>query len=98
MIGILMQGYADFADGGIDAVFGINKHVFSPQPLHDLLASDDTSILFGQQNEQFHGDVFELHNAAVAPQLEAGAVDLELAKVKKGRGHHIPPTRAGEKP
>jgi hypothetical protein len=30
---------------------------------------------------KFHGDVFELHNAAVAPQLEASAIDLKFAKL-----------------
>ena len=71
---VLTQGSPNFADGGIDAVLGIDEYVLPPEALNDLLASNDLPIFFEKEEKQLHGDAFELQQLAVPSQLEARTI------------------------
>jgi hypothetical protein len=38
----------DLADGGVNAVLGIEENLISPEPVDDLLSADNLPISFGQ--------------------------------------------------
>ena len=42
------------ADGGVDAVFGIDEDVAGPQPFSDFLPRDEFALARGKQDEQLH--------------------------------------------
>src|ERR1022692_380840 len=48
---VVSECLADLADGGVNAVLGINEDIFSPKPLDDLLTGGDIALLFGQQDQ-----------------------------------------------
>jgi hypothetical protein len=58
-LGIVFQGLPDFPDRGVDAVLGVDEDIFAPEAVANFLAGDDAALLFGEQEEQFHGDAFE---------------------------------------
>ena len=93
MVGIVFQSLANFADGGIDAVLGVDEDFFAPEAVDDFLAGNDVAVFFREQEEQFHGDAFEFQDAAVAPQLEAGAVELKFSEFVLRLRHAAPKLR-----
>ncbi len=68
-------------------MFRINENVFAPKPVDDLLPTHQIAILLCQQDEQFHGDAFELQDVSVAAKLETGAVQLKFAELVIKRRH-----------
>jgi hypothetical protein len=55
-------------------VLGIKENIFAPQSLDNLLTAHHLPIFFQQQDEQFHGNVFELQQAIIASQFKTGAI------------------------
>jgi hypothetical protein len=43
---VVAKGLADFADGGIDTVLGVDEDFVAPEALGDLRASDDFAFAF----------------------------------------------------
>jgi hypothetical protein len=46
LFGVVIQDEANFADGAVDAVIGIEKYAFAPNPFDNLLAGDEFTGLF----------------------------------------------------
>ena len=44
LLRVVSQGLADFADGGVDAVFGIDEDILAPETVDDFLAGDDATL------------------------------------------------------
>jgi hypothetical protein len=57
---VFPQRGPNLVNGGIDAVLGIKENIFAPQSLDNLLPTHHLPIFFQQQDEQFHGNAFEL--------------------------------------
>ncbi len=62
-------------------MLGVNKYILTPKPVDDLLPADDIAIFFRQQDEQLHGNAFELQHSVIAPQFIMGAIKLKLTKL-----------------
>jgi hypothetical protein len=77
---IVPEREADFAYGGVDPVLGIDKNIFAPETLDDLLPCDEMPILGREQDEQLHGIFFELYGATGAQKFVAVAVEGELVE------------------
>jgi hypothetical protein len=71
-------------------VLGIKENIFAPQSLDNLLTAYHLPIFFQQQDEQFHGNAFELQRAIMASQLKTGAIQFKIAELVGGRGHDTP--------
>src|SRR5579859_1708068 len=77
---VILQGHANLADGRIDSLPGIHKHIVSPKPLDNFFAGNQLAFLLGEENEEFHGNFFQLHRLALPPQFIAPKVELELGE------------------
>jgi hypothetical protein len=84
---------ADFADGGIDAVFGIDEDFCTPEVLGNFRPGDELAIAGGQQDEQLHRLAFELEASTGASELKAVAIQLEVAEFEDGNRHWEDPPR-----
>ena len=98
IFGVVFERLADFADGGVDAVLGIDEDILAPDAVDDFLTGDDGSILFHQKQEQFHGDALQFQDAAFAAEFEARGVELKIAKLvgrcRQAELHRSPETIA----
>jgi hypothetical protein len=91
LLGIIAQGLANLANCGIDSVFGVDEDLFAPEALDDLLAGGDAAFFFGEQDQQFHRDALDFLDATVAPQFEAGGIELKVAEVVDTGRHNTSP-------
>ncbi len=80
LVGVVLQGQANFADGGVDALPGVDEHAVAPELLDDLLSRHQLAFALRQQDEQFHGDSFQLDRAPAPPQFVTAKVELEFVK------------------
>ena len=87
LFGIVFEDLADFSDRGIDCVIGIKKDVLAPKLLNDLFPRYQLAGPLYQQEQDFHGDSFQLQRAAGTPQLIGANVQLEIFKSDKVCGH-----------
>src|SRR5579885_2025295 len=60
LLRIVPQRLANFVDCCIDPMLSVYEDIFSPEPVHDLLPGGHAAVLLDQQDEQFHGDAFQL--------------------------------------
>ena len=74
---------AELADGGIDAVLSIDEDFAGPEALGDFGAGDELTFAGGEEDEQLHRLAFDAQRFAVAQQLKAAAVKLEVAELVK---------------
>src|SRR5208282_3371655 len=75
----------NFADGGVDAVFGVDEDIPAPETVHDFLAGDDATLPLQKKDQQLHGDALEGNalaflGASLATQLEAGAIEPKFGE------------------
>ena len=80
LVGIVRQGAADLADGGIDSLFDVDEHIFAPQLAGDLLAGDQLAPLLYHEHEQLQRQAFEPNRAATAAELKAAVIQLEIVE------------------
>jgi hypothetical protein len=78
--GIFSQRVANFSDGGVNAVIGVEVDVFPPQAHDDFFATDQSSIFPDQENQQIHGDAFQMYRFSATSQLISAYIQNELAK------------------
>jgi hypothetical protein len=69
-------------DDGVQASVDVDEDIGSPEFLDNLVAPDELTTSLHQEEQQFHGQPFQLHRAFVAAQLVAGDVQFALAKTK----------------
>src|SRR5262249_588844 len=81
LLGIIAESEANFANRCIDAVLSINKYVFAPEAVDDLLPSDKVPVFARQQDEQLHRDLFQLDGPTGAEQFVAVAVEGEFVEL-----------------
>jgi hypothetical protein len=98
VVRVVFQGLADFADGGVDAVFGVDEDILAPETVDDFLAGDDATLPLQKKDQQFHGDALEGNalaflGASLAAQLEAGAIELEFSEFVLRLRHTAPKLR-----
>jgi hypothetical protein len=84
---------ANFADGGIDAVFGVDEDFRTPEAFGDFRPGDELAIAGGQQDEQLHRLAFELEASTGASELKAVAIQLEVAEFEDGNRQWMVPPR-----
>ena len=72
---------AEFTDGGVDAVFGIDEDLGRPEASGDLLARDELTVAFGEQDEQLQRLTLDAHGVAITEELERAAVKPEVAEL-----------------
>lgn len=87
VVGVFAEGVADFADGGVDAVLGVDEDFGVPEGAGDLVARDEAAAGGGEKDEELHGLAFETQGRAAAAQLEARAIQLKLAELDDAGGH-----------
>jgi hypothetical protein len=87
VVGVFAEGVADFADGGVDAVFGVDEDLGVPEGAGDLGTGDEAAAGGGEEDEELHGLAFEAQGDAAAAQLEALTIEVELAEFEYAGGH-----------
>jgi hypothetical protein len=80
LIGIVFEDLADFPDRGIDCVIGIKEDVLAPKPFNDLFPRYQLARPPYKQEQDFHGDSFQLQRAAGTSQLVGSEVQFEFIK------------------
>ena len=81
MVRIVAELVAELTDGGIDAVFGIDEDFARPEPIGDLVTSDELPFARGEQDEQLHGLTLNAQGVAVTEKLERSAVKPEVTEL-----------------
>src|SRR5262250_402942 len=56
LLGVVVEDLADFPDGPVDTVVGIEKNVLAPHPFGDLIAADNLTSLLNEEEQNFQGD------------------------------------------
>ena len=69
LFGIVLEDLADFPDRSIDCVIGIKEDVLAPKLFNDLFPRYQLAPPLHQQEQDFHGDSFQLQRAAGTSQL-----------------------------
>jgi hypothetical protein len=87
LLGVVFQGLADFSDGGVNAVFGIDEDILAPETVDDFLAGDYATLALQKKHQQLHGDALQFQGVAVAAQFEAVAVEFEFVEMVARAGH-----------
>ena len=64
---VVAEGLADFADGGVDAVLGIDEDFVAPKAFGDFGARDEVAFAGGEEDEQLHWLAFELEASTRTP-------------------------------
>src|SRR5215471_16713050 len=54
LFGIIFQRLPDPANGGVDAVVGVDENAFAPDPFDNFLTNDQLATALYQQEQQFH--------------------------------------------
>ena len=72
----------DLFHGGVQTVVEVHERVGWPEPLAQILASDDVARSIQQRRQYLRGLLLELHPAAVAVQLPARAVEHEPGELE----------------
>ena len=54
IFGVVAEKMAELADGGVDAVLGVDEDFAGPEALGDLGAGDELALPGGEQDEQLH--------------------------------------------
>ena len=54
IFGVVAKEMAELADGGVDAVFGVDEDFARPEALGDLCAGDELALARDEQDEQLH--------------------------------------------
>ena len=98
VVRVVFQGLADFADGSVDAVFGIDEDILAPETVDDFLAGDDATLALQKKDQQLHGDALEGNALAflgtsLAAQLEVGAIELKFGEFVLRLRHTAPKLR-----
>jgi hypothetical protein len=98
IVGVVSQRLADFANRGVDAVFGIDEDILAPETVDDFLPGDDAILPLQKKDQQLHGDALEGNalaflGAPLAAQLEAGAIELKFSESVLRLRHTAPELR-----
>ena len=84
---IVAEKMTEFADGGIDAVIGVNKDVAFPELLNNLPPRNQVSLARHQQDKQVERLGFNAQGSSPSEQLKTPAVKFELAELKHRLRH-----------
>ena len=77
-LGVVLQYLANLADGGVDAVVGVEEDVLAPNPFYDLVTGHELPSSFNQEEQQLHGNSFQLERPAGAAQFVGAHVQVEI--------------------
>jgi hypothetical protein len=91
LFGIVAERTADFPDGGVDAVPGVYEDIVAPEMVDNLLTADEITVSHHQQDEEFHGDFFELEDVAGPAQLITSGIEFEIREFDFRERHFSPP-------
>ena len=85
VVRVVSQRLADFADRGVDTVFGIDEDILAPETVDDFLAGDDATLPLQKKDQQLLGNALKGNalaflGASLAAQLEAGAIELKFGE------------------
>jgi hypothetical protein len=67
-------------DSSVDTTFRFTIDIFAPKALDDHLSGNQCAPASDQQDEQIHGDTFQLNRPTLAKQLVLPWVELEFAE------------------
>jgi hypothetical protein len=95
---IVAEEMAELADGGVDAMFGIDEDFAGPEALRDFSAGDKLTLARGEQDQELHWLALETYRVAVVEQFEGSAVEAKIAKTidDAGRGSQRGPPGMGK--
>jgi hypothetical protein len=71
---IVFQDLANLSDCGIDAVVGVKEDVLAPDPGENIVSTDQLPLSLDQQEQDLHGDSFQLQSPAGATEFKADPV------------------------
>jgi hypothetical protein len=74
MLGIVPQGYAKLAHGGVNAAIRLDEYVLSPELFYDLIAADKFPLPLHKQDEQLQGNLFQFQCPRAPAQLKAARI------------------------
>jgi len=72
--GIVVQCLAYLADGAVNTLFGVHKHIFPPELSSYFILRDQLALLFHQQDQQLQGLLFQFDGTAGTAQFESGHI------------------------
>ena len=89
VVGVFTENVANFANGSVDAMFGVDEDLGRPEELGNLGAGDEAAAGRGQEDEKLHRLAFEAQRRVAAAQLEALAVQIKLAELEAAGVHML---------
>jgi hypothetical protein len=92
-LGIIAQHLTYLANGGVDAVLGVDEDFGAPEPLHNFCSGDEVSVSGRQENQQLHRLPFQPQAASGPVECEMAGIQLEFAELEDCGGHWRVPRR-----
>ena len=74
-------------DSRVSTVLGVQENPATPKAVHDFLARDEVGILFHQEDEQFHGEPFQLDRFPPTAQLITPWIQFEFSELECWKRH-----------
>ena len=78
-----------FADGGVNAVLGVDEDFAGPEPLGDLGAGNKLALARDKQDEQLHRLALQAQGLAAVREFETSAIEAEVGEFKNGTGRSV---------
>src|ERR1700761_5776730 len=88
-VGVFTENVPNFANGSVDAVFGVDEDLGGPEEPGDLGAGDEAAAGGRQEDEKLHRLAFETQRRFTAAQLETLAVQMKLAELEDAGVHML---------
>src|SRR5579863_7307723 len=87
--GIVAEEMAELADGGVDAVLGVDEDFAGPETLGDFGAGNELALARDKEDEQLHRLALDAYRFAVSEEFETSAIEAKVAEFKDRTGHFI---------
>ena len=78
MGGVIVKHLANLPDGGVDTVVGVEKDVFAPDPLHNLISGHQLATVLDKEAKKVGRNAFELEHLAGLFQFEGAEIEFEI--------------------
>src|SRR5664280_1744693 len=93
LLRVVPQHQTDLADSSVNTVIDVKEYVLAPKALGDFVPRHQYPTPFGQQDEQFHGEIFQAQKAVAPLEPITRLVECEIPEMEF-LGHESPSRRA----
>ena len=79
--GVILQGAANLADCGVDSLLDVDKNIFAPEFVGDLVTREQLSGILCQVHQELQRQTLERNRLAIARELKAAKIQFVPAEL-----------------